>query len=185
MATSVGSTAFSTRATPEARIEIDLAGLVARAPRQRTAVARGGGQFIFEGYSEMGGRLEAWVEPTRTPPYSRLRITNQEGNVLLEVETLVANESIPSTAFQFPRFEDEIPLLPAPVPVTLANIGLTLSQGGFADLMLRMGMNKPEMRPEIEAKLGRPVDWAALPMQDATEGPKLRAVVERHLGRLP
>lgn len=170
-----------TNAGPDTRIEIDLAAIVAGAPRQRTARPQGGGKFVLEGYTERGSRVEASVEPIRTPPYSQLRIHTSQGVFL--IESLVGNEAIPPTVLQFPRFED-VMSLPQAVPVTLENVGQAVSRG-FVDMFIRAPMRKPEQRSETEAKLGRKVDWDALPQRDATEGQRLREVVERHFRGVP
>lgn len=168
------------RGNPRAGVLIDLKQFVAAASLRRSLVTHEDERFTLFGYTKIGHRLGAWIDLGRPLPYMRFRFDGSDA--ALDIETLVANQPIPAAALQFPKFEDHITLQP-PVTLTFENWGELVK--AMREFPLRVGLRDPSSRPELEAKLGRRVDWDALAERDATIGHKLKLAVEGHLRGIP
>ena len=165
----------------QAGVKIDLTQIVATAPLRRSVVQLGNERFTMSGYREIEGRFEAWIDLARPLPYTRVRSTGKSSSgisTLADIGELTANEPIPEAAFRFPEFEEEMTLPPV-TALTLGNVGEAMTKA-MADFLLRTGMKDPSQQTELEAKLGRKVEWHTLHERDATIGQKLRIVIERH-----
>jgi hypothetical protein len=85
-----------------AGVEMDLRALSGQAALRRSVRMVGDQRFVFAGFTQAGGRLEAWIDLTQPVPYSRLLAALPKGGAL-ELERLTANQAIPRQRSSSPR----------------------------------------------------------------------------------
>jgi hypothetical protein len=169
----------------KAGVEVDLRPLPGRALSRRSVRMLGDQRYAFQGFTEAGGRLEAWIDLAEPIPYSRLRATFPAGGGL-ELERLKVNQPIPPVASQFPKFDEEGVVVPSARSVSNMEDAIqAMRLSPWTDWLIRWGMKDQEWRTKAESSLGRPIDWAGVASRDATIGHTLKRVAERHLQQLP
>ena len=174
-----------TLGSAKAGVEMDLRPLPARALSRRSVRMLGDQRYAFQGFTEAGGRFEAWIDLAEPVPYSRLRAAFPAGGGL-ELERLKVNQPIPLVAFQFPKFDEEGVVVPSARSVSsMEDAVQAMRLSPWTDWLVRWGMKDPEWRTKAESSLGRPIDWSEVASRDATIGHTLKRVAERHLQQLP
>jgi hypothetical protein len=157
------------------RIEVDVASIVALAPRERTVRSVTRSVFLLEGRSEDGGSLQAWIGMMQPGRYSRVTARSNDGTVGPDIWIMSVDEPVPGDAFRFPRFGERLNV-PAPTPVTLDTLGEGIKQIVTA-LFFHVGMANPTQRPELEKVLGRSLDWEGLREREAAMAPLLKEIL--------
>src|SRR5262245_29176677 len=161
-----------------AGVVIDLAGLLERASEGRTVTEIGGPRYRLTSSTPSGGHLEAWVDLSRAGRYSRLTAQPAwDSKPLLDVSIVSVDEPIDPRAFVFPRFADHVSL-PSPSTEMTAEGGIQAGLQMVTELFLHWGRADPTVRPELERKLGRSLDWSDLQQREATMAPLLRRAIE-------
>ncbi len=135
-----------------------------------------GGQLVVESKTKSGGRLVAYVTPSkRQGPYTRLELYNPDvagGQLFLVLDQIVLNQPLPAEHFAFP----ERKLLASALPTRQLwpgggeTIETTLSIGRFIGaIMTRLvlvGAGDKDLKSVVEKMAMRKVDWEKLEKED-------------------
>lgn len=165
------------------QIELDLPGLLQAPTLISQSVARQkDGQFLLTGISQKGNRLDAWIQPGKKMPITRIDMINLEkapGRKVMCLTRIVVNEEIPASEFRSPTQEEWKKVIPVRLVdsesyLSMMEAVMLFSRAGYA----RVGISNPEARELLKYPGLVGINWDAAAANDKKFAPLLKELLE-------